>query len=52
MRGSVVEVTTDLILENILKNQHFIFVALSHFTLYPKVIKFTGWLLKDEPWSL
>jgi hypothetical protein len=52
MRGSVMKVTTNLILENILMNQHFILVALSHFTLYPKAMKFKGWLLKNEPWSL
>jgi hypothetical protein len=27
-------------------------VAPSHFTLYPKDVKFKVWLLKNEPWPL
>ena len=38
--------------ENILKKSAHYFVAPSHFTLYPKDVKFKVWLLKHEPWPL
>ena len=46
------EVTISPLLENVLKKSAHYFVAPSHFTLYPKDVKFKDWLLKNEPWPL